>query len=343
MGRFRVAHVVVAIAVHGAALLVLSRVPIREPRQAAEPLIEITSLEPSADEPRSSAAADDEPRPEPLAAASTEAPVPRALGVLVPRAESTASEPPSAPADEPSPAPPAGVPAPARGPVVPLTTRELGLASGPNPFLPRSEQAVALAESRRAVDRALKDPARERETELGLGPEGPVLTALGEATSRSTAPVRGRAVFVATADESGVFALELRDAEGSRAGWDDARTIALAALKGKKLRLPAGATRAVMRLEVRSDWKLPGGQDPGTNVSVLRIPVGKGETKDSTRVTILDPIPKLRVTEIPLPNGVKIPVPSVEIDLFSTNADPANTGAKPRRVVHAHVIETQVM
>jgi hypothetical protein len=342
-------HLPVAIAVHAAAFFAVSRLPIRAPEGTvappSEPLIEITSLEPAADEPRSPAASNDAPNDAPTSGPRAHAPAPavsepRALGVIVPRGESATAEPLSPRADAP---PAAAVPAAPSTGVVPLTARELGIASGGNPFLPKSERAVALAESKRAVDRALKDPAREREAELGLGPEGPVLAALGEATSRSTAPVRGRAVFVATADENGVFAIELRDAEGSRAGWDDARAIALGVLKGKKLRLPAGATRAVMRLEVRSDWKLPSGLDPGTNVSVLRIPVGKGETKDATRVTILDPIPTVRMTEIPLPGGAKIPVPSVELDLFSTNADPANLGAKPRRVVHARVIETQVM
>src|SRR5690606_35771049 len=155
---------------------------------------------------------------------------------------------------------PGPAPAPATGDGVvtlPGTPIDLGLGgAGTNPFLPKSEAAVAIAESKRGVRRALVDAARERETSLGLGPEGPVLTALVEATARSTAPVRVRAIFAATADESGVFQIELRDAEGSRAGWDDARTIALAALKGKRLRLPAGATRAVMRIEVVSTWKL---------------------------------------------------------------------------------------
>lgn len=335
--RSHVAHVVVAIAVHAAALLAVSRVPVRAPEPASEPLVEITSLEPLDDAPRSSAASpEDAPRePAPGAhAATTDAP---ALALRVPRTEAT----PSAPPSEPS-APPDATAGPPAG-RVPLTARELGIAGGANPFLPRSEQAVALAESKRAVDRALKDPARERETELGLGPEGPVLTALGEATARSTAPVRGRAVFVATADENGVFALELHDAEGSRAGWDDARGLALAALKGKKLRLPAGATRAVMRIEVRSDWKLPSGHDPGTNVNVFHVPVGKGETKDSAAVNILDPIPKLRVVELPITKDVKLPIVSVQLDIFSTNVDPADLGAKPRRVVHAHAIDTQVM
>jgi hypothetical protein len=231
---------------------------------------------------------------------------------------------------------------------VQLTVRrpeDIGIG-GPNRFLPKSQAAVEDAESRRAVDRAMKDPARAREQELGLGPEGPVLKALAEGTARSLAPVKGRAIFVATTDASGTVAsIEVTTTEGSRAGWVDAANAALAGLKGKKLRLAANVSRAVMRIEVTSAWKMPSGQDPGMDVSLFHVPLSKSEGKDSPKMTILDPIPKFRVDTIELggPNGAKIPVPSVELDLFSTNADPSNIGAKPQRIVHAHVVDTQLM
>ena len=326
-------HILVALGVHAAAIAALWLVPVHPlpPPPPPEPLVELSDLEPPppADEPRTGAAA---------AEATGERVAARSL------------VPPRTNLPEPV-SPENHVETPPQTPdlVLPGTksegTVDLGLArkEGLNPFLPKSEAAVALAESKRQVDRALKDPARERETELGLGPEGPVLRALGEATGRSTAPVRGRAVFVATANEDGVFALELRDAEGSRAGWDDARTIALAALRGKKLRLPPRTTRAVMRIEVTSAWKLPSGQDPGTNVNLFHLPIAKGEGKDSATVDILDPIPKIRIVEIPLDQNTKIPVVTFQIDLFSASTDPSNIGAKPRRIVHSHLLDSQVM
>lgn len=327
---------IIAVAIHGAALFALSRLPIRVVVPPRAPLEEV-SIDMTAD-PEGSPAAPDEA---PATAPGVASPAPPRVASLarVDSADRASAVPASSEENEATPAPTGdGVV------TVPGRPTELGLgAAGQNPFLPKSEAAVALAESKRSIDRALKDPARERERSLGLGPEGPVLTALEDATSRSTAPVRGKAIFVATADENGVFQIELRDAEGSRAGWDDARTIALAALQGKKLRLPAGATRAVMRIQVKSDWKLPSGHDPSPEISLFHIPLKKGETKESAKVTILDPIPKLRMTEMAIDQNTKIPLPSVQVDLFSTNVDPTDIGAKPRRVVHSHLVDSQVM
>lgn len=331
----------IALTLHAAALYALSRVPIRVVLPPPAPIEEVTldvTAEPEEDE--GSPAAPDEA---PVTAPGDVAPSsPRVASITHPSDPNGAPSPRHDEAEVPA----AGSAQPTGDGTVTLPGRppELGLGgAGRNPFLPKSEAQVALAESKRSVDRAMRDPARERETSLGLGPEGPVLTALEEATSRSTAPVRGKAIFVATADESGVFQIELRDAEGSRAGWDDARTIALAALKGKKLRLPAGATRAVMRIEVKSDWKLPSGHDPHPEITVFHVPVQKGETKESAKMTILDPIPKVRMVDVQLDRNTRIAVPSFGLDLFHTNMDPTDIGAKPRRVVHSHLVDSQVM
>jgi hypothetical protein len=340
MARFRFAHYAVAIAAHGAALFAVSRVPL-PPAPPNDPIaigtLEEFLFEELAVVPQwNSAAAVPEPSAARVAVAEPRAPADEDTRML--RSVDAPSEQEGVEGER----------APSRPPVITVTPpsramHELGIGRA-NPFLPRSEQAVARAESKRAIDRALKDPARERDREVGLGPAGPVVNALNEATARSTAPVRGRAVFIVTTDDKGAIAIELRDSEGGRRGWDDARRVALEALKSKKLRLPPGATRAVMRLEVTSGWKLPGGQDPGTNWHVLRTPVAEGESKDATNVSVLDPVPKLVNTFIPMPNGTKIPIIMVEFDLFATkNADPANFGSTPRRIVHTHVIETEVM
>jgi hypothetical protein len=328
--------------VHAAALFALSRVPIRVVVPPPAPEIEVP-IEMTAElSPAQGSTAAPEPAPATAPGAAGPAP-PRIARITRVPSERPAVTPPSP--DDPN---EAASPAPATvgDGVVTLPGRptELGLgAAGQNPFLPKSEAEVTLAETKRSVDRAMKDPAREREMSLGLGPEGPVLTALAEATSRSTAPVRGKAVFVATADENGVYQIELRDADGSRAGWDDARTIALAALKGRKLRLPPGSTRAVMRIEVKSDWKLPSGHDPNPEISLFHIPLKKGETKESAKVSILDPIPKVRMQDVWIDKNTRIAVPSVQLDLFHTNMDPTDIGAKPRRVVHSHLMDAQVM
>jgi hypothetical protein len=151
-------------------------------------------------------------------------------------------------------------------------------------------------------------------------------------------------VFVATANADGeVTGLELADTEGDRPGWADARRIALEALRGKKLRLPAGTGRAVMRIEVVSTWKLPSGHDPGTELTLFHIPVTKGEGKQATKVSVLDPIPQLRVDQLEVAPGVKVPIVSLSLNLFSLQGDPANIGANPRRVIHTRLLDSQVL
>lgn len=229
---------------------------------------------------------------------------------------------------------------------------ELG---GPNRFASRDavpsagagrddgrERPRTAAETKRAVEAALRQPARRRERELGLGPEGPVLRALGAAASASTAPVTGRAVFVAIADGNGVvIGIDVVECDGGRSGWAQAAELARAALVGTKLRLPSTARRAEMRIEITSAWKMPTGHDPGTDVSLFGLPVAKGEGKKSTKVSILDPIPKLRMVE--LAPDIKVPVVSVNVDVLSVAGDPANIGAKPRRIVHTRLIDSKVL
>ena len=218
-----------------------------------------------------------------------------------------------------------------------------GAAEEPASTTPPDDRHVrTLAEAKRAVETALREPARQRERELGLGPEGPVLQALGEATSASSAPVKGRAVFRAVADGTGRIArIEVVECDGGRPGWANAAELARRALQGKKLRMPSSATLAEMRIEVSSDWKMPSGHDPGTDVSILGIPVAKGEGKKSTRVELLDPIPKIEMVE--LAPDVKVPIPQINLKIVAVQGDPADIGAKPRRVVHTKLLDSKVL
>ncbi len=243
---------------------------------------------------------------------------------------------------------------PAASGAVPAFAAPRVAIDGPNPFLAAGAVAEAppsahepterekTADAKRRVEAALRQPARDRERELGLGPEGPVLTALGDATSTTTTPVRGRAVFVAIANGAGeVVSIRVTECDGAQRDWAQAATIALGSLKGKKLRVPSTTTRAEMRIEVTSAWKLPSGQDPGADVSVLGVPVAKGEGKDSTKVEILNPLPKVEMLK--LGKDIEIPVVVWNVTIFGTNGDPANIGAGARRVVHARLLDSKVM
>lgn len=167
--------------------------------------------------------------------------------------------------------------------VIPLTTAELGIAGAGalNPFLPKREEPepeprpAAKGPSRDdGAARALRGLASARDRELGLGPEGPAIAALKGATSSSMAPTKGRASFIIRAGGDGlVFAVDLVDSEGG-SGWADAGRLALQSLRGKKVRVPQGARGIAMRIEVRSEMKLPNGESApfGVREGANRMP-----------------------------------------------------------------------
>ena len=164
----------------------------------------------------------------------------------------------------------------------------LGIAgSGPNPFAGsagsagsagRAERPVpgnfhsaapdapTPAEAKRVVEKSMKDAMRAQDVAAGLGPEGPVLRALQDATYGGLAPEQGTAVFLAVVDASGsVLDLRLIASNGAEAGWSDTRERAMQALKGKKPSLRGGGA-AELRIAVVSDVRLPSGNTPGAPV-----------------------------------------------------------------------------
>ena len=185
------------------------------------------------------------------------------------------------------------------------------------------ERPRSAAEAKRAAQSVLRGTGLAHDREIGLGPEGPVLHALGDATMASFAPVKGRAVFRAVADGTGmIVGIEVLSCDGGRDGWVNAAELARQALKGKKLRPPSAATQAEMRIEIVSEMKMPSGHDPGVDVSVLGLPIAKGDGPQSTQVRILDPF---------------------SLSFLAGTADPSDVGAKPRRVVHTRVLDSKVL
>jgi len=188
---------------------------------------------------------------------------------------------------------------------IPPSATQLGLGGiGPqNPFLPRKEEKVPTSGPDTPAARAMRGTGLARDRELGLGPEGPAVRALADATSSSIAPLKGRAVFlVHTGGDGLVSSIDVIDSEGGT-GWLDAGKIALAALRGKKLNVPRGANGMNMRIEVRSDMKLPSGASS---------PLGGARRGDNNAPELLIP-------------------------------DVSDFGSKPRRVVHSHVLSTELL
>ena len=290
----------VATAIHGAALIGLLLLPTRRGHDlthqgsavAAEievtldgqPLATLEAPRPRAPNEPSEPSPHDQPtagtmervpaRPPTASASSATAGVSSSVGGV------SSSEPSGAPTGaEGAPRSPTGTPGTGDGVVpIPLTASQLGIGRD-NPFLPRAEEKVPTSGPNTPAARAMRGTGLVRDRELGLGPEGPAVRALADATSSSIAPLRGRAVFlVRTGGDGLVSAIDVVDSEGG-SGWLDAGRIALEALRGKKLNVPRGAAGLSMRIEVRSDMKLPSGENApvtgrrgNSNMPELTIP-----------------------------------------------------------------------
>ena len=136
----------------------------------------------------------------------------------------------------------------------------------PGSFHSAAPDAPTAAEMKRTVETSMKDAIRARDVAAGLGPEGPVLSALQDATYGGLAPEHGSATFLAVIDASGsVSDLRLVASDGAEAGWSDTRERAMKALKGKKLSLRGGGG-AELRIAVVSDVRLPSGNTPGAPI-----------------------------------------------------------------------------
>jgi hypothetical protein len=132
---------------------------------------------------------------------------------------------------------------------------------GPNerpgaPFANAAPRALSSADAALAATKTLRDGLRERDQEVGLGVEGPLVASLIDATHESLAAEHGRATFLAIVDAQGLVELRLLRSVGD--GWDDARKRAARALAKKPIPL-RGAGRAELEIEVVSDVRLPSG------------------------------------------------------------------------------------
>jgi hypothetical protein len=270
--------IAVATAVHVVALAGLVLVPIRRgheltPQVGAPPAAEVevtldTAARSAPEEQRAAQPETSHPSPPTVGAAERVTPrSPTASASSAPAGAARAaagmssSEPTGAPPSGEGPPAPSGTPGSGEGVVpIPLTASQLGIGRD-NPFMPRSEEKVPTSGPNTPAARAMRGTGLARDRELGLGPEGPAVRALADATSSSIAPLRGRAVFlVRTGGDGLVSAIDVVDSEGG-SGWLDAGRIALEALRGKKLNVPRGAAGMSMRIEVRSDMKLPSGEN----------------------------------------------------------------------------------
>ncbi len=294
--RRAVVCLVGAVAAHAAvvAVIVRVRVPAAETAQVVETEIDVV-----ASEAAPAAASVETPTAAPAIAPAATTAVAAATNVKVNSLSLSAGAGAAggggeAPAAEPSPASSAtGAPVQLFA-VGPADIGVAGSSGGGNPFLPKRDEAPPSDGKN-----ALRDAFRARDTALGLGPEGPVVSALRDAAYGSASPVNGRAIFEVHAGEGGIITI-LDVVSGEGGSWSDAQRVAQERLASVKIVLPRGAKAAVFRIEVTSKWAMPAATTFGTRAA---------EGNDGPALTF---------------------------------PDPSNIGAKPRRVVRAHVVGAHV-
>lgn len=226
--------VFLSIAAHAVAFAFVMRTPARRPVLVPPPETPIEVVE---DEPPPPPAPDEGASPGAVATIAR-APTtgPRAIAVVTSNEGSF-----SLPSGEaPSPAPTWS------GSFFSMSPKQMGIAD--NPFLPSGPPKE---EEKKKPDLGLR---------FGPSSEGPALAVFKDVTSRSLAPLEGRARFTLRANADGdVLGIDLDDATGGP-GWDDAKRLALEELRGRKFVVPRGARGINVRFEVASEVSYPTGQ-----------------------------------------------------------------------------------
>ncbi len=207
-----------------------------------------------------------------------------------------------------------------------LSLSALGV-DGTNPFLDRGDPAVAraakVARVKRRLDRALAQGLMNGDVASGRGAGGPVVRSFEATVYASNAPLNGTASFVLVIDSEGTLVSSmLGSASGDRDAWVRVARQTAQALAGRKLQVPKGKS-VKLTVEVTSHLELPSGADPGVDVHVLGIPVKKGDGPRSTRIDILNPLK---------PGNI-----------LTLAGDPADIGARARRMVHARVVSEELL
>jgi hypothetical protein len=162
---------------------------------------------------------------------------------------------------------------------------------------PEDAARAAREQGNREAGEAMRTALHDRDVGLGLGGGGPVVRALEEAVSTSTAPNDSHAVLVAIANASGtVTEVNVESASGDPASFRAIAEDVLARLRNQKVRVPEGSRGLSVRVDVAS--------------SVGR-PSGGGTGFDARN--------------------------------FAASSDISDVGARPRRIVHAHILAEQIL
>jgi hypothetical protein len=231
-----------------------------------------------------------------------------------------------------------------------LSLEQLGVGIGRAPStlrVPTERPASRRERAARRVQRVLSQGLADHDRELGLGAHGPIIGALERAARSAATPANGRAELLATVDASGrLVSIEVLEVSEDFRAWQRAAERARRALGHQRFRVPPSAQGLALRLEIVSRVQMPSGRDPGLDVSVLGIPLQRGEGERSSKLEILNPVPRLDTVEVPNPGGgenVRLPVIQIQIVPLALAADPVDIGAHAQRVVRGSLLSVEVL
>ena len=259
----------------------------------------------------------------------------------------------------------------ARGPASAGTPIQLGIAAGDWSLWVDPTATPARDPSERAGFRpapasstgGLAEALEARDQSLGLGPAGAVLTALHDAGYSEIAPALGTATFSITVLRSGVVDVQLTGASSQSAAWAKLGDSIAAAIRRKPPRI--GPTRIGVRLgiEVVAEERWPNGQPTRSDSGPkLALDLPKLQATETAKEALLDRNPAA-VPEPAAPSG-KPPLQAnlggpglyvqgrgkvcnykigISLTPISGGCDPANIGARPRRVVSTRVISETML
>lgn len=181
------------------------------------------------------------------------------------------------------------------------------------------------------LQRSLSSAALHNDQQLGLGPEGPVVTALTELTyeAADTAANGQAQIRIVTNARGEVVQAIVLSASSHTAAWERIVRRLLERLGKQALRVAGRAL--TLDFQVKSREQLPSGRSPGLAVRSFGQELKKGEGPNSSAIVILEP----GLQEVPLYNSPDAPTVKVPaLVLLGINADPVDIGAAARRMVH---------
>lgn len=188
--------------------------------------------------------------------------------------------------------------------------------------------------SEKSLKASITRPLAERDRDLGLGPEGPVIEDLLRSVYASAMNLNGKVTYRASFDADGrLTSISVLQCDGNRTDWEAIGTKVKSKLGDKEGRHTVDGYES--DIEVETALKNPSGTDPGAEVSLFGFTLKDGGGPQATKIAILPLKPTLQTVEF---GDTKLQVPVVMFTVFAAAGDLSDIGSLSHRVVHARVV-----